>query len=240
LGRIKALKQFEQELAQLKQRLLRMASLVEKAVHSSMQALLESNESAAKKVIEEDKEVNRQQLQIDEEVLRVLALHRPVGADLRFGLSVIRINSNLERIGDQAVNIAEAVLRIVRYPRVKPRIDMPRMSGVAQEMVRDSIDALVQQDVNLAESVLPRDDLVDGLRDNIFRELLTYMVGHPSMMNPVFDLILVTKDLERIGDLATNIAEEVIYILVGKDVRHDISDKACEKEKLEKSLVSSD
>ncbi len=230
--------QFEQDLGLLKQRLLRMVSLVEKAVHSAMQALMESDESSAKKVIEKDQEIDRQQLRIDEDVLRVLAIHRPAGADLRFGLSVVRINSNLERIGDQAVNIAEAVLRIVRYPRVKPRIDLPRMSGLAQEMVRDSIDALVRQDEKLAESVLPRDDLVDGLRDNIFRELLTYMAGHPSMIYPVFDLILVTKDLERIGDLATNIAEEVIHVLTGKDVRHPGIDRAVVEKMREKSSLA--
>jgi phosphate transport system protein len=234
-----ALRRFEQDFEQLKQRLLRMASLTEKAVHRSMQALVESDETIAKKVIEEDKDVNDQHLRIDEEVLRLLALHRPVAADLRFGLSVTRINSSLERIGDQAVNIAEAVLRIVRHPRVKPRIDLPRMSCLAQEMVRDSLDALVQKDEKLAESVLPRDDQVDGLRDHIYRELLAYIAGNPSMIHPAFDLILVTKDLERIGDLAANIAEEVIYVLVGKDVRHQVHRGIEEKDKLVESLVVS-
>jgi phosphate transport system protein len=232
------LSQLDQDLGQLKRRLLLMASFAEKAVHRSMQALVESDESPARKVIEGDREVNNQHLQIDEDVLRMLALHRPVGADLRFGLAVTRISANLERIGDQGVNIAEAVLRIVRHPRVKPRIDLPRMSRLAQEMVRDSLDALVQRDEKLAASVFPRDDLVDGLRDHIFRDLLDYIVGNPSMIYPAFDLILVTKDLERIGDLATNIAEEVIYVLVGKDVRHRSTDWTGKKEIREKSFVS--
>lgn len=148
-----------------------------------------------------------------------------MAADLRFVLAVARINADLERIGDQAVNIAEAALRILRHPRVKPYVDLPRMSELAEGMVRDSLNAVVGKDVELAKTVLSRDDQVDNLRDQIFRELLTYMMENSAVVFPAFDLILVARNLERIGDHATNIAEDVIYIAAGRDVRHPALDR---------------
>lgn len=216
---------FESDLENLKLRLQRMGSLAERAVHQSVQALLEADEALAERVVKEDKAINQMQIEIDEEVVRLLALHQLMAHDLRFSLAVSRINADLERIGDQAVNIAESVLRIVRYPRVKPYIDLPRMSQLAEEMVRDSLPALVNRDQELARSVLESDDTIDALRDQIFRELLTYMMGNASVVFPAFELILVAKDLERIGDHATNIAEDVIYIVEGQDVRHRALDQ---------------
>jgi phosphate transport system protein len=140
-------------------------------------------------------------------------------------LAVSRINNDLERIGDQAVNIAQSALRIVRHARVKPYVDLPRMSELAEEMVRDALNAVVRRDVELARSVLTRDDQVDQLRDQIFRELLTYMMGDSSVVFPAFELILVAKNLERVGDHATNIAEDVIYMVAGHDVRHPAVDR---------------
>jgi phosphate transport system protein len=161
------------------------------------------------------------QLQIDEAVVRALALHQLMAADLRFALAVSRINAELERIGDQAVNIAEATLRLSHYPRTDPpNVDLPRMSELAAGMVRDSLNAFVESDEGLARKVLERDDEVDALRDQTFKALLTYMMSNSSKVFPAFDLILVAKDLERIGDLATNIAEDVIYAVEGRDVRH--------------------
>jgi phosphate transport system protein len=158
-------------------------------------------------------------------VLRLLALQQPMAVDLRFILSISRINNDLERIGDQAVNIAQSALRVLRHPQVKPYVDLPRMSALAEGMVRDSLNALVQRDAELARSVLVRDDEVDRLRDQIFRELLTYMMENSAVIFPAFELILVAKNLERIGDHATNIAEDVIYMVAGRDVRHLAPDR---------------
>ena len=153
------------------------------------------------------------------------ALQQPMAVDLRFILSASRINNDLERIGDQAVNIAQSALRILRHPQVKPYVDLPRMSEFAEGMVRDSLNALVRRDAELAKSVLFRDDEVDHLRDQIFRELLTYMMENSAVVFPAFELMLVTKNLERIGDHATNIAEDVIYMVAGRDVRHLAADR---------------
>jgi len=153
-------------------------------------------------------------------VVQLLALHQLMAMDLRFVLAVSRINNDLERIGDQAVNIAQGAQRILRHPRVKPYVDLPRMSEVAEEMMREALNAVVRRDVDLARKVLTSDDKVDHYRDQIFRELLTYMMGDSSVVFAAFELILVAKNLERIGDHATNIAEDVIYIVQGQDVRH--------------------
>src|SRR6266849_3228894 len=189
---------FERDLNELKERLLWMGSLAERAVHQAVHSVLDSDEQLAKRVLDEEDGINELQMEIDDRVVQLLALSR--------------INNDLERIGDQAVNIAQASLRILRHPRVKPYVDLPRMSEVAEEMMRDSLNALVRRDVELAQKVLSMDDQVDHFRDQIFRELLTYMMGDSSVVFPAFELILVAKNLERIGDHATNIAEDVIYM----------------------------
>jgi phosphate transport system protein len=216
---------FEHDLEELKQRLLWMASLSERAVHQGLQSVLEKDEALAKRVLEEEKTINEMQIEIDSRVMELVALQQPMAVDLRFIFSASRINNDLERIGDQAVNIAESALRILRHPQVKPYVDLPRMGELAEGMVRDSLNALVQRDAELAKSVLVRDDEVDHLRDQIFRELLTYMMENSAVIFPAFELILVTKNLERIGDHATNIAEDVIYIVAGRDVRHPALDR---------------
>lgn len=216
---------FEHELEELKQRLLWMASLAERAVHQAVQALFEKDEALANRVLEEEKTINDMQVEIDGRVMELVALQQPMAVDLRFIFSASRINNDLERIGDQAVNIAQSALRILRHPQVKPYVDLPRMSEIVEGMVRDSLNALVQRDAELAKSVLVRDDEVDHLRDQIFRELLTYMMENSAVIFPAFELILVTKNLERIGDHATNIAEDVIYMVAGRDVRHLAADR---------------
>ncbi len=178
---------FEKDLNELKERLLWMGSLAERAVHQSVHAVLESDEQLAKRVLDEEDAINELQLEIDDRVVQLLALHQLMAVDLRLVLAVSRINNDLERIGDQAVNIAQGALRILRHPRVKP--------------------------------------YVDHYRDQIFRELLTYMMGDSSVVFPAFELILVAKNLERIGDHATNIAEDVIYIVQGQDIRHPSVDR---------------
>ena len=216
---------FEHDLEELKQRLLWMGSLSERAVHQAVQAVLDVEEHMAESVLEEENDINEMQIEIDERVTRLLAQQQLVAIDLRFILAVSRINNDLERIGDQAVNIAQSALRILRHPQVKPYVDLPRMSEIAEGMVRDSLNALVRGDIDLARSVLARDDQVDLLRDQMFRELLTYMMENSAVVFPAFELILVAKNLERIGDHATNIAEDVIYIVAGRDVRHPALDR---------------
>src|SRR5437899_3482736 len=216
---------FEIELNGLKERLLWMGSLAERAVHQAIHSVLDGDASLAEVILEEEPAINELQMEIDDRVMQLLALHQLMAADLRFVLAISRINNDLERIGDQAVNIAQSSQRILRHPRVKPYVDLPRMSEVAEEMVRDSLNAVVRRDVELAQKVLARDDQVDHYRDQIFRELLTYMMGDSSVVFPAFELILVAKNLERIGDHATNIAEDVIYIVQGRDVRHPTVDR---------------
>jgi phosphate transport system protein len=216
---------FVQDLEELKERLLWMGGLAERAVHKAMQSVLEADEARANEVLNEENAINELQIEVDDRVVQLLALQQLMAADLRFVLAVSRINNDLERIGDQAVNMAQSALHIVRHPRVKPYVDLPRMSELAEGMVRDSLNAVVRKDVELARSVLMRDDQVDQLRDQIFRELLTYMMGDSSVVFPAFELILVAKNLERIGDHATNIAEDVIYMVAGFDVRHPALDR---------------
>lgn len=216
---------FEHDLEQLKERLLQMAGLAEHAVHQAVQSVFQKSEALANRVLEDETGINDLQIEIDDRVMQLVALHAPMAVDLRFIFSASRINSDLERIGDQAVNIAQSALRILRHPQVKPYVDLPRMSELAEGMVRDSLNSLVRGDAELAKSVLTRDDEVDHLRDQIFRELLTYMMENSAVVFPAFELILITKNLERIGDHATNIAEDVIYMVVGRDVRHLAADR---------------
>ena len=216
---------FERDLNDLKERLLWMGSLAERAVHQAVHSVLDSDEQLANRVLAEEDAINELQIEVDDRVVQLLALHQLMAADLRFVLAVSRINNDLERIGDQAVNISQGSLRILRHPRVKPYVDLPRMSELAEEMVRDALNAMVRRDVELANKVLATDDQVDNYRDQIFRELLTYMMGDSSVVFPAFELILMAKNLERIGDHATNIAEDVIYIVQGQDVRHPTVDR---------------
>src|ERR1700690_486114 len=197
---------FEHDLEELKQRLLWMGSLAERAVQQAIHAVLDAEEHLAETVLTEEDAINEIQIEIDERVQRLLALQQPMAADLRFLLAVSRINGDLERIGDQAVNIAQSATRIMRHPQVKPYVDLPRMSELAEGMVRDSLNALVSRDVELARTVLARDDQVDNLRDQIFRELLSYMMGDSAVVFQSFELILVAKNIERVADHSTNIA----------------------------------
>ena len=216
---------FEKDLNEMKERLLWMGSLAERAVHQSVHAVLETDEQLAKRVLEEEDAINELQMEVDDRVVQLLALHQLMATDLRFVLAVSRINNDLERIGDQAVNVAQSSQRILRHPRVKPYVDLPRMSELAEGMVRDSLNAVVRRDLTLARSVLVRDDQVDNLRDQIFRELLSYMMGDSAVVFQAFELILVAKNLERVADHATNIAEDVIYMVEGHDVRHAAADR---------------
>ena len=216
---------FQRELDELKQRLLLMGGLAERAVYQAVRALSASDEGLARKVLKEESDINKMQIEIDERVMRLVALYQLVAADLRFIVAVTRINADLERIGDQAVNTAQSAQRLLLHPRVNPLVDLPRMSQLVEQMLRNSLDAVVRGDTELAKTVLTLDDQVDSLRDYMFRELLTYMMENCSVVLPTFQLVLAVKDLERIGDHATNIAEDVIYMALGRDVRHHAPDR---------------
>ena len=211
---------FEEELQILKQRLLHMGALCEERVHRAVAALMQRRLDAAEKIAAGDSDVNELQIEIDDRCLKLLALQQPMATDLRLITSAMKINSDLERIGDQAVNIAQNVVKLLPYPPVKPQIDIPRMAEIAQGMTHDSLDAFVRKDVGLARSVLARDDQVDAFKDQVFRVLLTYMMADPGTIERCLALILISRNLERIADHATNIAEDVIFLVEAKDVRH--------------------
>jgi phosphate transport system protein len=211
---------FEEELQALKQRLLGMGDLVEERVHRAVRSLIERRLDEAERVIASDQEVNSLQIEIDDRCLKLLALQQPMATDLRLITSAMKINADLERIGDQAVNIAENVLKILPQPPLKPLIDIPRMAEIAQKMTRDALDSFVKKDAELARTVLQRDDEVDSLKDQVFRELLTYMMADPGTIQRALALILISRNIERIADHATNIAEDVIFLVEAKDVRH--------------------
>ena len=211
---------FETDLQALKNRLLNMGAMVEERVHGAIQALMERNLEAAEAIARGDGEVNALQIEIDDRCLKLLALQQPMASDLRLITAAMKINADLERIGDQAVNIAENAVKVAASPPLRPIIDLPRMAEIAEGMTRDSLDAFVRRDANLARDILARDDEVDQLKDQIFRVLLTHMIADPGTIERALGLILVSRNLERIADHATNIAEDVIFMVSAQDVRH--------------------
>jgi phosphate transport system protein len=217
-------RRFADELDRLKQRLLTMGGLAEDRVRLSVSGLVERDPAVMTAVIDGDHEINRLQLEIDDRCFKLLALYQPMAGDLRSIVAAVKINSDLERVGDLAVNIAEAALRYIAHPPVKVLVDIPRMAALAQAMLHDALDAFVSHDLAAAQSVLDRDDTLDALKNQLFRELLTYMLGEPRSIEPALDLILISRHLERVGDHATNIAEDVIFIVAARDVRHHATD----------------
>ncbi len=211
---------FQDELDQLKERLLAMGGLAEERVRQAVYGVKERDPAAVEAVLSGDEPINDLHMEVDDRCFKLLALHQPMAADLRVIVAAVKINTDLERVGDLAVNIAEAGQRYLQHAPVKPLIDIPRMGDLAQKMLRDSLDAFVRRDMTLAESVLAADDTLDALKTQIFRELLTYMLQDQQTIEPGLDLILISRHLERIGDHATNVAEDVIFILSAKDVRH--------------------
>jgi phosphate transport system protein len=211
---------FAEELEELKQRLLVMGGLAEERLRAAVRALVERDPALMTDVVRGDEAVNSLHLEIDDRCFKLLALHQPMAVDLRSIVAAFKINSDLERVGDLAVNVAEAAERYVTHAPVKPLIDLPRMAEMARQMLHGALDAFVSKDVEAAQRVLTQDDVLDGLKNQIFRELLTYMLGDPRKIEPGIDLILVSRHLERVGDHATNIAEDVIFIVEARDVRH--------------------
>jgi phosphate transport system protein len=213
-------KHYLEELNHLKEMVLRMGGLVEKMTHQAVQALVERKREKFPEVQEMEKQVNQLHMDIDEIALGMIALRQPTATDLRFITAAMKINTDLERIGDQAINIVEQAEELLSVPPVKPLIGIPRMAEIAEEMLKGALDAFVKGDVESAYRTIERDDAVDQLKDQVFRELLTFMMADASTIAPSMDLILVSRHLERIADHATNICEDVIFMVKGKDVRH--------------------
>jgi phosphate transport system protein len=217
---------FDDELKEVKEKLLRMASLVEESIAQSIQGLKEERDGLPREVLAREDDINRLDVEVDGLGLKLLALQQPLATDLRLVSSILRIGRDLERMGDLAVNIAERTLEIIRQPRLKPLIDIPRMAEAAQAMVRDAVTAFIERDSALARAICRRDSEVDDLNNQVFRELLTYMMEDPSTITRAVDLILVGRNLERIADHATNIAEDVIYLVEGKTIKHHLEERS--------------
>ncbi len=213
-------KTFDLELKELKEKLLHEGGLVEKAISNAIRALLERNSDLAEKVIEDDPVVNALEVEIDEFCLKLLALRQPAARDLRFITTAIKINYDLERIGDMAVNICERVQELNQEPQLKPYIDLPMMADTVQMMLKESLDAFVKEDVAMARKVTREDQKVDQLLDQIFRELLTYMMQDMRTISRATRVLFISKYLERMADHAVNIAELVIFLVEGKIIRH--------------------
>ena len=214
---------FLEELEALQGRLLEMGGLAEERVRAALQGLVSRDPAVINMVLSGDEPINQLHIEIDNRCFRLLALHQPMATDLRAIVATVKINTDLERVGDLAVNIAEASTRYIGHPPVKQLIDIPQMGDIAQAMLRDSLDAFVRRDTDLAHRVLNEDDRLDSLKTQVFRDLLTHMLRNQGTVEPSLDLILVSRHLERIGDHATNIAEDVIFMVSALDVRHHLA-----------------
>jgi len=211
---------FIEELEQLKTKLLEMSSLVEAAIQRSISAVIHKDRSAAEEVFRNEARINEIEIEIDEFAINLLALQQPMAADLRLIIAALKINTDLERMGDLSVNIAQRARSLMEEPVVKPMIDIPHIAGLVQSMVRKSLDAFVTRDADLARSVLASDDGVDSLRTACYHELVSFMEKDPQNIRQALDLLAVTRNLERIADHSTNIAEDVLFLVKGVDVRH--------------------
>ncbi|MPY86389.1 MAG: phosphate signaling complex protein PhoU [Luteitalea sp.] len=217
--------QLHESLEHLKERLLVMGGVAEERVRTVIQALVDREVAQVETIRTGDEPLNELHMEIDDRCFKMLALHQPMAVDLRGIVGAVKINTDLERVGDLAVNIAEATQRYLLHPPVKELIDIPRMAALAQAMLRDALDAYVRRDIELARHVLNEDDTLDALKTQVFRELLTYMLQDPRTIEPALDLILISRHLERIGDHATNIAEDVIFMVSAQDVRHHAGER---------------
>ena len=214
------MRHFEAELEELKKRLLEMSGLVESAIYRSILALVKKDPEQTNLVLQNEGRINQMQIEIDDIATGLLALQQPMAKDLRFITSAIKINNDLERMGDHACKLAERALSLLNEQPIRPLIDIPQMARLAESMVRKSLDAFVKRDAELARSVLVSDDAVDEMRDAIYDELVAYMEQEPSTIRQCLDLMFVARNLERIADHATNIAEDVVFLVEGVDVRH--------------------
>jgi phosphate transport system protein len=211
---------YDAELKELNLKILEMGGLVEKQIEHAITGLVERNDAMCRETIERDHDVNRMDVEIDDICIRLLALHQPAAKDLRLITTGLKITTDLERMGDIAVNICERALELNQDPQLKPFIDIPRMAQVAQTMLRQSLDAFVHENVELALSICRDDDIIDQLTGQLFRELISYMVEAPQTITRAIRLLFIAKYLERIADHATNIAEMIVFTVKGKSIRH--------------------
>jgi phosphate transport system protein len=214
------LRHFEQDLDKLKAKLLEMSALVESAVYRSVQGVVEKNEELAQQVLKNEARINQLEIEIDDMAIGLLALQHPLAQDLRLVTAAIKINNDLERMGDLSVSIAQSAIALIREPVIRPLIDIPHIAGLAQSMVRKALDAFVNRDAELARSVLASDDAVDNMRTASYHELISFMEKNPAHIPQALNLLTVVRNLERIADHSTNIAEDVLFLVKGIDVRH--------------------
>jgi phosphate transport system protein len=214
------MRHLDEKIQELLERLLLMGRLAESMIQTALRVLIERDESLSAEIYRKEAEVNNLQIEIDDSAVKLTALQQPVGGDVRFLFMASRIATELERIGDQAINIIENAHHVIQAAPLKPLVDLPVMGEIAERMVRDSLEALVEKDCSVATRVLEEEKKVDAFRDQIFRVLLTYMMADPGTIQRALALILISRNLERVGDHATNIAEEVIYLVEGREVRH--------------------
>lgn len=214
------LRHFEERLNELRLKLLEMGGLVESAVHSSVQALIEANTDLAGEVLANEPRINELEIQIDDLATGLLALEQPVASDLRFIRAAIKINNNLERMGDKAANIADRSIALASEPAVTSLVDIARLGKLVEPMVHQALDAFVRRDAALARAVLSSDNAVDEMRDRISSEVIRHLEQEPRSARPWVDLLFINRSLERIADHATNIAEDVVFMVEGVDVRH--------------------
>ena len=215
---------FERELEALKEQLLRMGGHAEAIILKAVDSLRRRDATLAREVLADDKLIDRLELDIDDRCLRLLALQQPLARDLRFITAALKISNDLERVGDHAVNIAGSALRLAEQPQLKPLVDIPRMAELACGMLHEALDAFVGADAETARRICRRDDEVDNLNRQLFRELISYMIEDPSTITRAMELILVARNLERVGDMATNVAEEVVFIAEARVIKHHAED----------------
>ena len=211
---------FHEQLDTLRKQLIEMAAAVEESIAGAIQALVKRDDSLAEHVIQSDDLINQMEIEIDKNCLKLLALQQPMAIDLRFISSAMKINNDLERMGDHAVNVAQRAKMLNCQPQLKPYINIPRMAELAQGMLRESIDSFIKGNVPLAKDICKRDDEVDILDDQLFRELITYMMSDSKNIPKAINYVLISKNLERIADLSTNIAEEVVFIYQARNIKH--------------------
>ena len=216
---------FHNELGRLKDRLLNMSAHAEESLGRAVQALLDRDAAAAAKIVADDRRIDALELEIEEAVTSLLALHQPVARDLRLILSALKIANDLERVGDHAVNIAESAEHLLAYRAITPVPELVEMARIAREMLADALNAFVRGDAPLGRAVCARDDQVDALNDSMFRILITHMAEDPHTIGAAMELLLVSRNLERVADLATNIAEDVVFLVEGKTIKHHAEDR---------------
>ncbi|MEO8431756.1 MAG: phosphate signaling complex protein PhoU [Acidobacteriota bacterium] len=217
---------FSEQLEELRRNLILMGGEVERQIHRAIEALIEVDLEKARAVIEADQEIDRMEMGVEDLAVHLFALQQPVAGDLRFLIAALKINNDLERIGDHAVNIAEGAERLAGQRPFKPFIDISYMAEVAETMLKQSLDAFVNRDAALAKQVIKKDDILDEKNVSIIRELLTYMAEYPTLITYCLELISISKNLERVGDLATNICEDTIFIAEAKWVKHHVTEIA--------------